>query len=845
MGDVLSQVLRISTRQDQIRQDRIRQDRIRQDKGESRRRIALRRRWLTGFVVCCAVLLSWGAPLLAETQPPPETEPETPAAVIESIVGCLAKGEEAVLLQKQPVECAPFGKGADRVPAENINIASICRDPADQRRLAGDAIKLVAKQKDRINPTGIRVFGGVYCKRLDLVGLELPFSLVLDKSVFAEGVQARSFRTQGDLSFDNSLMFGEFFLARVHVDGTLFADEAVIQKVRMLDAEVHGSALFRNSVILDLAAFDTVQLSGELSVRNALFPYLLVQFSKVGGVLDLTDSRARCAYKIRKNEIGDIAAVNTGFGTEGAPPPQIPDGKSQYEWKPPRAGSKVSALLKLAEENRPPNSDQSVIGKICDHSAISFSPGSLLITDTKVKSSLCLRSFHWLEGALSPKSYVTVQDVTVGTSALIDLAKADVEPNPVAEKPVTEKPATEKSPKPVTDMTHKLEIIDLETGSLFLNFNVDLANPRTPQPYAMYISGLKFEQVYAAKVACLYEPNFSDSDTTKASNAEKAAALTGAVTPGTGGDPLKAATQSIRVRSLGNDADPAGQSRLPMVEEVTGWLDGNLLATTQPFQAFVDVFQKHGDENDARELQVRKADAELCLKAQRLFGDWICGRADKVKSGASAEAARLGMSLAADSSQDSAATSASAGKQTDLISWLVSKFQSGLQLGADFISVVLGSVLWLIADNGYHPEKVGYFVVLSIVLFAVYFWFILRAVGLLPKEKHIILPFGIVFLFDRLLPAYQIREDHYNVAEYYMRAPRTAKKHKPDATKPGGTTTSEPEVKIMRYAWLKWPVIAATDDQRLAIERSLDVLKVLGLVLAVFLVAAINAIVSH
>jgi hypothetical protein len=848
-GDVLSQVLRISTRQDQIGRD----------KGESRRRITSRRRWLIGFVVCCAVWLSWGAPLLAEAQPPPETEPETPAAVIESIVGCLAKGEEAVLRQKQPVDCYPFGKGADHVPEENINIASICNDPADQRRLSGNAIKLVASRKDKINPTGIRVLGGVYCKKLDLVGLELPFSLVLDKSVFAEGVQARSFRTQGDLSFDNSLMFGELFLARVHVDGTLFADEAVIQKMRLLDAEIHGSALFRSSVILDLAAFDTVQLSGELSVRNALFPYLLVQFSKVGGVLDLTDSRARCAYKIRKNEIGDIAAINTGFGTEGPPPPQIPDGKSQYEWKPPRAGSKASALLKLAEENMPPNSDQSAIGKICDHSAISFSPGSLLITDTKVKSSLCLRSFHWLEGALSPKSYVTVQDVTVGTSALIDLAKADVEPKPV----------TENSPKPVTDMTHTLEIIDLETGSLFLNFNVDLAHPRNPQPYAMYISGLKFEQVYAAKVACLYEPNFSDSDTTKASNAEKAAkkaaALTGAGAPGSLGDPLKAAKQSIRVLSLSNDANPAAQSRLPMVEEVTGWLDGNLLATTQPFQAFVDVFQKHGDDNDATELRVRKADAELCLKAQRLFGDWICGRAGQVRSGASAEAARLGMSLAADSSQDSATTSASTGKQTDLISWLFSKFQSGLQLGADFISVVLGGVLWLIADNGYHPQKVGYFVVLSIVLFGVYFWFILRAVGLLPKEKHIILPFGIVFLFDRLLPAYQIREDHYNVAEYYVRAPKAvteaATKPKPGETttpepgrvttsgvntpEPGTTATSAPEVKYMRYAWLKWPVIAATDDQRLTIERSLDVLKVLGLVLAVFLVAAINAMVSH
>ena len=53
------------------------------------------------------------------------------------------------------------------------------------------------------------------------------------------------------------------------------------------------------------------------------------------------------------------------------------------------------------------------------------------------------------------------------------------------------------------------------------------------------------------------------------------------------------------------------------------------------------------------------------------------------------------------------------------------------------------------------------------------------------------------------------------------------------------------ELRTMRYIWCDWFVVAATEAQRISIERSLDVLKVLGLVLAVFLVAAINAIVSH
>jgi hypothetical protein len=772
---------------------------------------------LLGLVLSCALscdlLALDSAPILSQPLPAAEAEaePETDKAVIEQILGCLEKGQEAVLLKEKPVQCAPFGVGIKWVPASDaskgVNLDSICRDPGDLRRLSGNAIKLVAKQKDRISPTGIRVIGGVYCEQLDLIGLDLPYSLILDKSMFKEGVQGRNFRTHADLSFDYSVIFKQLFLARVHVDGTIFATEAIIQKLRLLDAEVHGSVLLRSSLVLDLAAFDTVLLSGELSVRNSLFPYLLVQFSKISGVLDLTDSQARCSYKIRKSEIGDIVAVNSGFGTVAPPSQQAPDAKPQYDWKLPRAGAEGHASrLKIAADNMPPNSDQSAIERICDHSSISYSPGSILISDTKVKSSLCLRSFHWLEGAPSPISYVTVQDVTVGTAALIDLATDDA------------------GPKPVTDTHHRLEIIDFETGSLFLNFN----DPQQPQPNAMYISGLKFEHVYAAEVVCLYDPGFSETDTAKAISAKAAAAaLTGRDSPGNDLSIVKAAAENFRTRSLGNDADPGGHSRLPRVEEVMGWLNGNLLATTQPFQAFVDVFQKHGEDNDAKALRIAKADAELCLRARRLFGEGICGRTSEAGTNSSA----------ASGSPETLATIGAAGKtqagQARQSNETFSAFRRWIEVGADFVSLVLGGVLWLIADNGYHPEKVGYFVAVSIVAFGIYFWFVLRAVGLMPKEKQSILPLGIVFLFDRLLPAYQIREDHYNVAKYYMRVPKKALKH------------ATGDLRIMRYAGCNWLVVAATEAQRIRIERSLDVLKVLGLVLAVFLVAAINAIVSH
>lgn len=575
-------------------------------------------------------------------------------------------------------------------------------------------------------------------------------------------------------------------MARVHVDGTIFASGSLIEKMRLLDSEVHGSTLLRDTVILDLAAFDTVQLSGELSIRNSFFPYLLVQFSKIGGVLDLTGSQARCSYKIRKSEIGDIVAVDSGFGTMETTPQGTANSKPTYGWKNP--DPEISALL-TAADNGPPAS-RLVSGQICDRSSISYSPGSFLISDTRIKSSLCLRSFHWLQGDQLTISYVTLTDVNVGTAASIDLAQSGLQPG--------------ESP----DKNHKLEIMGFETGSLFLIFNARAE----AQPYGLSLSGLKFEHVYASNIVCDYDPNFSDTDTKKSA-------------PARAGAP-----------NLGNDTDPGANSRLPKVEEVMGWLSGNSLATTQPFAAFVDVFQKHGEDNDAKALRIAKADVELCLKARRIFGEWICGKRLESEAG----------SAAATSSK--ASTGSATTPQVDQPSrWKGSVFRSLIDWGNDFASVVLGGVLWLIADNGYHPEKVGWFVILSIVAFGVYFWLGLKAVGLMPKDKHIILPIGVVFLFDRLLPAYQIREDHYNVAYFFKRVPRKPAKPATDCLVPmeDGSVTMEDGLMEMRYLGRVFQVVAADETERLQIERSLDVLKIVGLIFAVFLVAAINAIVSH
>jgi hypothetical protein len=694
--------------------------------------------------------MSFPAQSFSAEEPLPTPAPTKNARVLEEILRCTAGAQEAVLLQKS-VKCVPYQKGIDVLNNDTpempmkVDFADACgHTEEDWRTLPGNAIKLLAKQPLRIDPQGIRLVGAIFCDTVDLIGLELPYSLVLDRSVFQHGIQGRSFRTHGDFSLDGSLVFDELFLARAHVDGSVFASSSLINRMRLLDTEVRGSLLFRKTQIFDLAAFDTIVLSGELSLRDSRFPYLLIQFSKIGGVLDLTRSQARCSYHVRKSEIGDIVAVDSGFGITESSPPDM-----SYDWKP-------SFPAPEARSDSSNNQNKFIYGRYCDRSVISFSPGSFLISDTRVKSSLCLRSFHWLEGSSNsnPNSFITFSDVNVGTAASIDLG------------------ADAQSPGISKRMAHKFEIMGFETGSFFFNFS-EARN----QPYSLSLSGLKFEHVYAtAKNACDYDPDFAASDK------------------------AKAGAPNVR---QGNDPDPASHSRLPLVEEVMTWLGGNSLATTQPFAAFVDVFQKHGEDADAKALRIAKANTELCLKAQRVFGsfsDWICGGRKEPAAGSQSNDSRSSIARA--------------------IGW-----------GNDLASVVFGAVLWLIADNGYHPEKVGWFVVIFICVFFVYFWLALGTIGLLPKDKTIILPIGTVFLFDRLLPAYQIREDHYNIAQFFKRVPKKGAPY--------------PDIKTMRYFGKDFSVIATTEAERLQIERSLDVLKIVGLVLAVFLVAAVNAIVSR
>jgi hypothetical protein len=52
-------------------------------------------------------------------------------------------------------------------------------------------------------------------------------------------------------------------------------------------------------------------------------------------------------------------------------------------------------------------------------------------------------------------------------------------------------------------------------------------------------------------------------------------------------------------------------------------------------------------------------------------------------------------------------------------------------------------------------------------------------------------------------------------------------------------------VKTLKYLWFKIPVEKASEKDTRRAELCLDIIKAIGLVLIIFLVAAINALFSH
>ena len=137
-----------------------------------------------------------------------------------------------MLLPGEGVKCTEKSavrrlKPEDRPPVPySVDIETVCKNrKLNSRVLDGYTINnIILKmimENLTIDPSGIRIIGGIYCETLNLVGVNIPYSLILDWSIIKGNLEALTFHVKGDFSLDQGVFYGNVRIVRAEIAGII------------------------------------------------------------------------------------------------------------------------------------------------------------------------------------------------------------------------------------------------------------------------------------------------------------------------------------------------------------------------------------------------------------------------------------------------------------------------------------------------------------------------------------------------------------------------------------------------------------------------------------------------
>jgi hypothetical protein len=695
--------------------------------------------------------------------------------LVPAILACLAINTEALLFDDH-IDCMHYRKAHHRIEKNKAPVPQLLKfnrfcarditdsqDPRDadktKNKIAFSARVLTSEMiatliHANVSTQGVRILGAVFCDSLDIVGLDLTSSLVIDHSLFKNGIEIRNIQIRGDLSFDNSFVFNKLKILRSKINGSIYGDAAFIDRLEITNSTIDGSVSLGESVLFHSTEFDNVIITRELNIRGSALSYLIVQFSKISGLLDLSHSEARCAYHINKSEIGFLVAKRAGFGTVELSLKSAPEAFYAYKWTN-RFTPTVRSTVESSEVNKLINlkSEREQCKNEFHRNYIS----EFFIFDSKIASSLCISEFTWFsppdndfsaakiffKNNIHDPHYTTVDYLrtviaingnNIGNNFIIDLWPSD-------QTRITNMTDDETSKR-----LRMFEAIGVKTGALIIDFK------DSSRQYFTLLDGLKFNRIHNAHAVCEY-----------------------------GGSTEK--TFPTGNRKLSIISDFTEQLKLPTIRDVLDWLDLNESGSTQPYTAFAEAFEAAG--MDSTRIKVARANRELCERASNWFLSLIedtcpnfaspgMKNADKRQALASVEnnsstkicelASDWFLSQMARVCPDVARRrKKGAGKDTgDAQTLLPVAFASMDNISgvgnnsprnsetpkgwnnpsapfvtlSDFAQLLFRSGLWALADHGYRPGKVLWWVTGTLIIYWLYFLFRLKVVLFLPKTSH-------------------------------------------------------------------------------------------------------------
>jgi hypothetical protein len=674
----------------------------------------------------------------------------TPAAeradLIDQFIACFAAGPDPksggqVVLHKDTAWCDGDG---DRDPRYNALKDSSLLDwispnpcggqGVDYRRLDSDLIKdIVAKndiaakndvasKKDaspRIKESGIRIIGAAFCSsEIDLSDIDIPYSIVLDYSLFKFGLRVKNFKTAGNFSIDYSVVFANFVLYDAEIGQDLYATYAFIRYLTLQAAQVDGSVYLNHSLITNSINLLGAVIKGSVEAKGtATSDFVISSSSEIAGELNLSGAEARCSYQLQPSALGQFVAETVGFGQVSA--------DNVVDWVKAETQDRIATFMTSA-----------AIQKVAtEYNTCKYSdPWTyvFLVSGTTMKS-FCLANFY----AFFPQ--VPKDQNSKGQQGKDQSGK---EPVPVPGATIRINGATVSDSfilNAGSDSTQNRSLQMLEVDSPVFVFNF----AGFPSTYESVIDGFHFKRVYAW-------------------------------------------TNAYSCGLAGKKDD----WQVPATHHVIGWLQTNKSPSLQPYVTIAASFDDAG--RDSTPIKVDKGWTEL----RNAFRDQYITAKNAWSTGS--------------------------------LLWFV--FWDGPIIAIDYLRSGLNWIFGFFLDFGFRPAK-SIFLVVGIVLAAwIYFNLWLGIFAFVTKGDQKVKFVGPVFLFDHLIPALKLSEDNYDVENYLVKPTKDAK----------------PKTERERFVFNP-PInaVAASERQVAWANRCLLVLKVLGFVLAAFLLAAINALVNH
>ena len=107
------------------------------------------------------------------------------------------------------------------------------------------------------------------------------------------------------------------------------------------------------------------------------------------------------------------------------------------------------------------------------------------------------------------------------------------------------------------------------------------------------------------------------------------------------------------------------------------------------------------------------------------------------------------------------------------------------------------------------------------------------------------LPIGFLFLFDRLIPAVEIREENYSIGKVYRRISPMFRWKWRKRSAPDGNPYKDFEIYKMKYLGMTHALVLMDQQDKDRLKRWLILVRVIGVIWGVFLLAALNALIKH